>query len=253
MSKMNIKFQKLLDLSSSEVKILRGMGDKVSVTPSNLAVSIGIPRTTISFLLGKLAKRGMVERIFVKNHREWKLYYENISKLESLFTTDNLSLISQVKGIKGIERLCLKMLELRTAERIYYIQGSGSSTYALAKLDENFWCRFHEQVKKKKIILDGIAAESILDTFNGLSKAQLVSHKERMVIAYLLPDSMLKIPIDLFIFRDCLLVVDYKEEIGVSIKQKNIIRTLNLFIEMAKNFGRKMNLNEYISNLLAQK
>jgi len=250
---MNIKVKKLLNLSDSELRILEKIRSMVSITPSGLAISTGIPRTTISFLLEKLAKRGLVERVSVKNHKEWGACSKNISDLESYFATDNFSVIKQVNGIRGIEKLCLEMFELGAAERVYYIQGSESSAYALAKLDEVFWKRFHKEIKKKKIILEGVAAESVLVTFNGLSKSQLLSHKDRMVIAYLVPDQMLRMPIDFFIFKNKILIIDYMEEVGVSVRQKNIVAAFQLFVEMAKNFGRKMNLNEYIFNLLEKK
>lgn len=73
MAPLYTKFFQLLNLSADEGKIIQQLRARASVTVSNLAREIAIPRTTTHFLLKNLQRRGLLQRVTVGKHGEWKL------------------------------------------------------------------------------------------------------------------------------------------------------------------------------------
>src|SRR3990172_3012022 len=68
--KQTIKF---LGLTAQEQKILNVLEQKGPCLVSELAREVKAPRTTVHFLLKKLARRGVAEQIKMANHKEWQM------------------------------------------------------------------------------------------------------------------------------------------------------------------------------------
>ena len=64
---------KILGLKNKEVKIYLALLARGNSSPTELSDMVKIPRTTINFVLKNMEKRGFLEQISVKNHREWKV------------------------------------------------------------------------------------------------------------------------------------------------------------------------------------
>jgi len=62
-----------LGFNTKETKIILTLTAKGSSTVSALARMIKIPRTTISPILQKLKKRGLIRQTQVSGHQEWEL------------------------------------------------------------------------------------------------------------------------------------------------------------------------------------
>ena len=116
-----------------------------------------------------------------------------------------------------------------------------------------FMYHFHDEVRRRKIIIEGVVAESVLDLFKKMNEGQLLSHLDRMTIAYVLPDELINFPLDIFIFRDRVLLVDYESERLVRIDDGALAQVFKSLFYIAKQYGKKVDLNKYIRELIAEK
>ena len=222
-----------------------------------------LPYATTRFILKKLEKRKLVRRVRNGSHMEW-VYRRNIEMIENI-PTGNIpvggvsaspsreSFFLVVFGMLNIMKELTKILELGPTERLYSIQGAGISKTVLKKMDMKFMYHFHDEVRRRKIIIEGVVAESVLDLFKKMNEGQLLSHLDRMTIAYVLPDELINFPLDIFIFRDRVLLVDYESERLVRIDDGALAQVFKSLFYIAKQYGKKVDLNKYIRELIAEK
>lgn len=157
------------------------------------------------------------------------------------------------KGMTNIVKEFMKLLELASTERLYSIQGAGISKNILKKMDMKFLAGFHHEVKRRKIIIEGVAAKSVLGLFDKMSVGQLQSHLDRLTVVYILPDELLHFPLDVFIFRDRVLLVDYETERLVRIDDSALAQVFKALFSLAEQYGNKIDLNKHIRELVAKK
>ena len=243
-----------LGLSPKEHKVLdvlrqMAMAQKIS----RIAKLAELPQATASFILRKLEKRKLVTRVKCINHFEWK-YRNNLDIVENSSTDTFANTFMSVKfGMTEITKEFLKILELAPAERLYSIQGAGISKSVLKKIDIKFLYFFHNAVKKKKIIIEGVIAESVMNLFNKMTAEQISSHLDRLTLVYVLPDELINFPLDIFIFRDNVLLVDYEVERLVHIEDSALAQSYKALFKVAEEFGKKIDLNSYLKNLIKSK
>jgi len=220
---------------------------------SKIAQESDLPHTTVGFILRKLEKRKLVRRVRSGNHFEW-VYRKNIEMIENPTSTKpSQSFFLVVSGIMNIIKELTKILELSPTERLYSIQGAGISKIILKKIDMKFMSHVHNEVRRRKIIIEGVVAGSVFDLFSKMNEGQLLSHLDRMTIAYILPDELIKFPLDIFIFRDRVLLVDYEAERLVRIDDSALSRVFKSLFYIAEQYGKKVDLNDYIRRLIAKK
>jgi predicted transcriptional regulator len=229
---------------------------------SKVARESELPYATTSFVLKKLEKRKLVRRVRSGNHFEW-VYRKNIDMIDvnvtntdkaaGLLTNHNKeSFFVVVSGMINIIKELTKILELGPTERLYSIQGAGISKTILKKMDMKFMYRVHDEVRRRKIIIEGVVAESVFDLFKKMNESQLLSHLDRMTIAYVLPDELIKFPLDIFIFRDRVLLVDYESERLVRIDDESLLQSYKSLFYIAQQYGKKVDLNKYIRGLITK-
>lgn len=217
---------------------------------SKIARESDLPHTTVGFILRKLEKRKLVRRVRSGNHFEW-VYRKNIEMIENPTSTKpSQSFFLVVSGMLNILKELTKILELSPTERLYSIQGAGISKTILKKMDMKFMTRVHNEIRSRKIIIEGVVAESVFGLFVKMDEGQLLSHLDRMTIAYILPDELIKFPLDIFIFRDRVLLVDYEAERLVRIDDSALSQTFKSLFYIAEQYGKKVDLNSYIRGLL---
>jgi hypothetical protein len=119
-------------------------------------------------------------------------------------------------------------------------------------MDMKFMYRVHDEVRRRKIIIEGVVAESVFDLFKKMNESQLLSHLDRMTIAYVLPDELIKFPLDIFIFRDRVLLVDYESERLVRIDDESLSQSYKSLFYIAQQYGKKVDLNKYIRGLITK-
>lgn len=217
---------------------------------SKIAFQAELPHSTTSFILKKLEKRKLATRIKSNNHFRWK-YRKNLEIFERIDDgAKKDTFLNVTSGMANIIHEFMRILELSSGERLYSIQGSAISKIILKKIDSKFLHFFHQAVKKKKIIIEGVMAQSILNLFGKMTSVQIESHLNRLTIAYVLPDELIQFPLDIFIFRDSVLLADYEAERLLHVEDSSLVLAFKSLFNIAKEYGRKVDLNKYLKELL---
>ncbi len=245
----------ILGLSTREERIMRALEKAPRLTTSSVARSSRVPRTTVQYILGQFRTRGIVRRIHVGGHQEWK-----IADLQKLFRhTDKSRLstskhsadieITTYKGRHQIMQAYEKTLELGRAERAYVIQGNGA---ARASINWEF-VEFIRKFKKAHIIVEAVGGEEVLELLRVLEGKKLRARHGRMIIAHLLPDTHMDFDIDAVFFHDAALFVNIKEKEAVFIRNEPIANMFRNIFFLLQSQGKKIDLNAYIQSIIADK
>ena len=243
-----------LGLSDKEHRVLNVlMQQSLARKISDISEDTHLPHATTSFILRKLEKRKLSVRIKQDNHFVWK-YRKHIDLIENITSEySKSSFIHVISGIKNIENEFLKILDIAPAERLFSIQGAAISKMLLKKIDEKFMYMFHREVRKHKIIIEGAVAESVFALFEKMSLSQLQSHLDRLTVVYVLSDDLIDFPLDIFIFSDRILLVDYATERLVHIEDRQLLLVFKSLLKIAEQYGRKIDLNRYLRELIDKK
>ena len=264
--KLDYKSKKILNLGSKEAAILDVLKVVNSAKVTLIAQKTLIPRTTVEFLLKNLQKRGFVDKIKIANHYEWQKISDDNLAGQFRYLINNLDFYSEVigkiedkslvidvfRGEKKIIEVAKQILKFKIHERVYYIQSAFSAQYQIAHFAEEFYLNFQAELKKSGIIMEVIAAEGILPYFKQLSKKGLESHLGRPIITYLVPDQYVNFEADIIIHQNKVIIINYEDE-SISIVKNKLVAVImmNLF-ELIKVHSRKIDLNEYIKELMAK-
>lgn len=258
---------KLLGLSKKEDRIIKFIGAVPHSTVTNIAMETKIPRTTVHFLLKKMAKRGLAERIAVSGHYEWKVFSQTdfSQKLRRLLSdfevkTDILGGIEGqgigveiYSGKEKVKEIYKNILKAGKNERVYVIQGNKSAKRALEKIEKKYFFNFHKAFKKKGIIMEGVIGESTLDIFKNLAIDELKSHADRLIITHIVPDQFVDFDIDIIIYGNYVFIVNVEEEKIIFIKNNSIIQALKKLFAFIQDNSKKIDLNAYIKQIIENK
>ncbi|HEY0907767.1 MAG TPA: helix-turn-helix domain-containing protein [Candidatus Paceibacterota bacterium] len=245
-----------LNLSSLEAKILQTMSPDVSFTVSELSREIKFPRTSVGFTLNRLKYRGFVKKIGVKKHTEWRVIaidslasrLQSISHRLSIDEDNNRRNNLFVKigyGQEGFKRAYEKMLQIQ-CDRVYFIQGNKAAEAGLKKINFSYYADFHKKLRKKDIVMEAIAGESILKRLENLSKEEIRAHKDRLIITYLIPDQYIDFDVDIIMLNKHLIIVDPVNEISLTINEASISKAFQIIFIGLASLGRKFDLNAFI-------
>lgn len=244
-SPMRKSYQKLLKISPVESRIIARLErSPFKLTISGLASEIKLPRRTVGFNVASLYNRGIVKKETGGRYPLW--YISNIAHEES----NNVLVYS---GIEQIQKKLWSLLHTPDLSRYYSIQGTESIQHQRMFYADNFNKSIHDFVKEKQIVVEGILSESGLKEINHLSLSQLQSHKDRLTVAYVVDDEILRFSHDLYVIDSKLCIVNYKKETLSIINDAAISSGVFSLIAMASSYGRKINLNTYIEQLILKK
>lgn len=261
------KYLKIFGLSEKENAILKAL-EEGSASPTSLAGAVELPRTTVAFLLNKLKKRGLVEKIKVGRRFQWKAAAKTdiahtLRRLSNrldpgtaLFEITKGERQSEIEIYRGKERMkdaLQKVLEVRKGRRVYGLQGNRSIGKSLEKIEWDFILEYQNTLKKKGIIMEGIAGESALKIFEKLTKEQLESHLGRPGVCYLAPDEFFDFNLDIMVFQNIVMTINYDEETILLIKDSMIQEAMQKFISFMESCSRKIDLNAYLRDLIEEK
>lgn len=243
-----------LNFSPKERAVLHAL--QTSSSPekiSTISLKAKLAHATTTFILQKLEKRKLAERIKVENHFRWK-YRKNINIIENLSPESLRDTFLHVSsGMENLNKEFMKILEIDGGDRLYAIQGSGIAKTILRKIDNEFIFNFHQEVRRQELIIEGVIAESVFRLFENMSVAQLDSHLDRLTIAYVLPDELIHFPFDVFLFKNTVLLVDYEHERVVRIEDTAFADVFKSLFNLAQQYGTKVDLNQHIKKLIKEK
>jgi len=143
-----------------------------------------------------------------------------------------------------------KVLKIGKGRRVYGLQGNRSIGKSLEKIEWSFIFEYHDTLKERGIIMEGIAGESALKIFEKLTKKQLESHLGRLTVIYLAPDEFFDFNIDILVFQNIVMIINYDEETILLIKDSYIQETIKNMILLMESCSRKFDLNKYIKELI---
>lgn len=265
LSASNLKF---LGLSDDERKIIDALSDAKSAKVTDLARTTKIPRTTVFFLLNKMKRRGLAERVTVKRHKEWKTVssadianrlrealraFEKQSGMAGMATGDDAG-IELFQGRQNIREAYHKIFQASKNDRVYAIQGNMSARLSLQKIEKEYFFDFHRQFKKRDVILEGIIGKSALRLFHEeLGLEELRSHLGRLVVAYVVPDEYVNFDMDVLFFGRFVLLINFEKESVMVIKNEFMVRMLRGLLMALQASGTKIDLNSYIKRLIEER
>lgn len=255
---------KLLALSKNETKILNLLSGILHSTVTYIALETKISRTTVHFLLNKMAKRELVEKVAVNGHYEWKIFSKTdfSQKLRRLLSgfeskTDILGGIEGqgigvevYRGKEKIKEIYKNILKVGSNERVYVIQGNKSAKRVLEKIEKEYFFDFHKAFKKKDIIMEGVIGESTLGIFKRLTTKELESHADRSVITHIVPDQFVDFDIDIIMYSNYVFIINLEEENTIFIKNISIVQALKSLLAFMQANSRKIDLNAYIKQII---
>ncbi len=257
--------QSVLGLSHTETSILVALAKQSPASISNLARLTKIPRTTVTFLLGKLKKRQLVEKIKVNNHFEWQALESNtvskrlvqaINKFniqhEAAKSISSENLVKVFTGRKGLENAYKLMLEAGE-DRIHFIQGHHSAVKSSKRLDQEFLDGLNEQVRQQGVILECLLGRGSLDVFHTFSIAELESSLDRRVILYLIPDKYINFDLDIVIINDVIAFIDPAQATTILLTNPVLSSALKQLSDFMKSCATKIDLNAFLRDLIKRK
>lgn len=254
-----------LELQPEEIKIIRALSGEKSLTPTALSRQTGVKRTTVNFLLNKLANRGIIKKTKIAGHFEWRLTNENnlAEKINSLYGFFNLTLsralinlpdigVEVFKSQAAILDAYHQSLKINKNSRVYAIQGN-KSIKAQKSLSYGYLNDIQNSFKQKRIIIEGIVGEKSLQYFDNLPLSLLQTYKNRLVVTYLLQDELIDFDMDILILDKEVILINFEKKIVVKIRNDSIRTVIKALYETMKFSARKIDLNYYLKNLIKQK
>lgn len=254
---------KLLGLAKKELLVLEMLSKCKSSRTSALARSLALPRTSVHDVLSDLKDRGLVERIKIKNHKEWRMISEDeagkllqraatflLPKKEVESILDTEVGVEIYRGNEGVVRAYEKMLSVGRGNRIYGLQGNKSATSLLKKVEISKFFPFHRELKRKGIILDVIVGPRVLELLDKMSEESLRSHLGRMMVTHLVPDKLMDLDIDILLFNNVAIIVHPDKERALVIRNYPILEALRALLLSLREEGKKIDINAYITKLL---
>ncbi|MFH1225703.1 MAG: helix-turn-helix domain-containing protein [bacterium] len=253
----------LLGLDKKEKLILEALTGAKPMRPVDLAVKTEVKRTTINFLLKKLADRGLVKRVMVGGHYEWLTNKELKKKVDNLYQYFNLSGeitihrdadigVEIFKGKKEIMAAYERVLEAGYNNRVFAIQGN-KSTAASWALGKSYLNNIQKKFKEHKIILEGIIGESALFSLRNLDIDFLKTYENRLVVGYIVSDTVVDFDMDILIFKKMIVMINFEKQLVLVVKNQSIYEAIFNMFEAMKLAGRKIDLNDYVKNLIKEK
>jgi len=258
------KHLKILGLNEKENSLLRAL-QKSHGSPSSLSKILNLPRTTITFLLKKLYRRGLVEKERIGQRFFWKAvapsqfahtlrmlsrHFDPFTKSLEIIKGKRESTIELYRGKEKMKEALQKALKIGKGRRVYSLQGNKSVTTSFEKMEWEFIKKYQDKIKKKGIIIEGVIGESTLGFLEKMTKKQLAGHLGRLTVAYVAPDEFFNFALDLMIFKNIVMIINYEEETVLLIKDSYLQEMMQQNISFMEKHSRKVYLDTYIHNFL---
>ncbi len=260
---INAEQANLLEFSPQEKKILNLLAEnQKGLTATAISTLVKEPRTTVNFYLKRLAEMGWARKIKQTGYPYplWYLVEKNEIKntVSGFFASlginaDTTITTTATNGYEQVLEAYEKILAAGKTERVFVIQGRQAPEAALKILPIEFVEKMHAGHKHKEIILEGIASEKSMAMFEQMSVRELRSHYGRLAVVYLIPDQYLNFDAEIFVFQDNIIIIQPAAKKALIIRDQNTAHALRLLISFIEIHAQKINVNEYIQELIEKK
>ncbi|OGZ08694.1 MAG: hypothetical protein A3D65_01290 [Candidatus Lloydbacteria bacterium RIFCSPHIGHO2_02_FULL_50_13] len=261
-----------IGLSEKEARILLSLFEKGSMTVSDLARVVSLPRTTVAFVLDELKVRGYAERVKVRGHFEWEAVeistivddatarfrsFENeIPLLREMVKTQDCGRNFSVRAYTtetGMVKAYNLIIELHRGDRVYYFEGR-SSVEAKFRFSEEVHIRWQEAASRSGVIMESLDSEKMLDSlWKTKSEKFWRSHLDRKLIMYLLPDEIMNFACDICVFGKTVMLFTPAQDTAIIIESRELSEALQKLFQGLKTLGRKTNFADEIRKRLNAK
>jgi DNA-binding transcriptional ArsR family regulator len=261
----------LLGLTKNEINIL-GLLKKGanSMAVSDISRVTKMPRMTVYLGLESLKKRGLTDYKRKGKRRFWymvdtKTFTSNVIHALTALTggseigiTTNNSGFTIYRGIDSLYKSWESLKDLPPHTRVYGIQPTASIKLSVKKLDWKRLKPLQETILGKPIIIDGVIPEDYYPVYaklfahdKDLQKRSLESFIGRGTDMTFIDERYFKdSETELLILPNVAYLTDWRNEVAIEIKDAVMLAFLRQLYELAKGYGRKVDQNAYIKDLL---
>jgi predicted transcriptional regulator len=266
---MNTKCNSLLGLSGHEEKVLISLPTEDGLNVSDIARTSKTPRMSVYLALHSLKKRGLADYDRKGKRRLWKKLsnqafselmintaksiYDNKERVEIKHGENNGFVI--LKGLNNLFTIFERIAAGHKGERLIGIQPTSSMTHVVKKLSWKTIKPIQDAIRDNKIIVQGLVREDYYPTFVSLLKSKeekkeaIKSFIGRLTDMVLVSNQYLNSETELMMFKDVAFLVNWKDEVAIEIKNKEMLNFMLEFFELARGYGKKINQNEYLREL----
>lgn len=231
----------MIILDTIDKKILALLAKQATYS-SALARVLEIPRTTISFRLGRLQEFQKVSGEVVGRKTIWRIPRARIH---------NKSHYRIFEGNEFLE--CYKAIETLPPEStVYAVQGKGAADVIFKRIPEELIKELHRTIKRKRIIMHAIANKSITKIISTLNTTLKKSHVGRIQGVKLVDGKFLS-SAELFITPLYISIINPDKKIGILIKDPTVISLIYDFAFLFFALSDKLetfDLNRFIQESL---
>lgn len=262
------EFTKVLNLTNDESSVLKAL-EVGHVSMTDLASITKIPRTTLYTTIKTLKSRRFVEKYKIKNKTIISLVDK--SKIDSILFTESTHQKTEneewlkspdFKIIHGLENLIgvYEKITSQKNQRMHAIQPTSSMLAAIKKVKPEKLVELNELVKNNKIVFDAIIHQNYMskymDTYlkeNDHKQTQeklLKSLEKRMSEMSIINNDYLNAGSEIYFTDSRLFILNWEDEVAISIENKEIINLIKGLFDFAKNHSVKVNYHELIAKHL---
>lgn len=269
---IDTRIKDLLALTPIENKVLFAI-EKTPLNMSGLAVSTKIPRTTLYTAIDSLKKRGLIStrkigKAVVISPTPKETIRDMLAEASSVYDADgNTKIIKKhddgkrsgftvVSGKKAMLKVW-EGLAQRDTKRFYAIQPTRSMVHTIERFKPGEFIPINNAIKKNRIIVDAILKEDSFPTYMEMHKREpniqrdiVKSFIGRMAETTLIRNEYLNNNAEIYITSRSAFLMNWEQEIGIKIENKDMIDLLTEMFQLAKSHGKKIDLNEYMRGWL---
>lgn len=248
-----------IGLSEKESRALLCLFERGSITVSDMARVLNIPRTTAAIVLDELKSKGYAERVKVRGHFEWEAadlssivddtarrfhsFEQEVPILRELVKAQdwghNFSVRTYTTATGMIKAYNL-ILELPRGDRVYYFEGR-AAVEAKFRFSDKLLLRWQEASKRSGIIIESLDSEKMLDhVWDTKSEEFWKGHLGRKLVIYLLPDEIMNFPCDICTFKKIVMLFIPGKDTAIVIESKELSEALQKLFHGLKLLGRKV-------------
>lgn len=245
-----------LGLGQKEKEILTLLRDPLSI--QELARTCSVPRTTGAYIIKKLIKRGLIEKVKMgKRYKYYSISQERFKLLlEGIHTVENSKKISYVQGLKNITRLQSEFLSSYQNERIYAIQPNKSWSNLHSKVDEEQVIHVNKIIRNNNLIMDAVVESNAYDNFKKVNQSKrkflklAKSFGDRMADYASAPPGFMTDQVEMWIIKNTVIFIDWREEVAIKIVDAHITHFLKDMFLLTKEAGKKIDHNRSIREVI---
>lgn len=244
---------------------------------SSLAVLTKFPRTTLYTAITSLKKRGLttihkkgkstiispiakptIKSLIGKCESDLN-FHQNSNRETDLVesvTNQNDSGFRTIHGELAMFKVWQALADTN-AKRFYSIQSTKSLINLIKRFTSEDFIPINNIIKKRRIVADVVLREDNLPTYLSyykdkpdIQKSTIESFIGRMADATLVKNDYLNSNAELIMMGNSAFLMNWKDEIGIEIKNRDMTDFLKELFELAKGYGKKVDYTEYMRDNL---